>query len=633
MDRRTTTSELPSWRRYPIGVELGPDGSAHARVWAPGRETVELVVDGDGPWRAGASSLGREETGYFSGPLNGVSDGTRYRFRLDGRDAFPDPASRYQPEGPHGPSQVVDAGRYAWSDDAWRGVDIAHQVMYELHVGTFTPAGTFRGVIERLSDLGDLGVTVLELMPVADFPGRFGWGYDGVNLYAPSRLYGTPDDLRALVDAAHGAALGVILDVVYNHLGPDGNYLKQFSPRYFSSTTTEWGEALNFDEDDSEHVREYFLTNAQYWIDEFHFDGLRLDATQQIFDRSDPHILAEVGERVRQAARSRDTIVVAENEPQRAAIVRPRACGGCGLDALWNDDFHHSARVAATGRGEAYYSGYRGVAQEFVSAAKHGFLYQGQWYAWQHNGRGTPSFDLAPAAFVHYLQNHDQVANGSGERIHALTSAGKLRALTVLLLLMPQTPLLFQGQEFAASAPFLYFADHNPELSTLIRRGRATFLAQFPSLATAEGAASLDDPSDPGTFVRCTLDWSERRANEKMVALHRDLLALRRDDPVFRAQQRRSVDGAVFDEQSFVLRFFGASGDDRLVVVNLGPRRHADPFAEPLVASPAPSGTGWQVVFSSEDPRYGGWGTPPVCTIDDGWWLPAEAAAVLAPAR
>jgi len=501
--------------------------------------------------------------------------------------------------------------------------------MYEMHVGTFSEAGTYLGVIEHLPDLVDVGVTVIELMPLADFPGRFGWGYDGVNLYAPSRLYGTPDDLRALVDAAHAMELAVILDVVYNHLGPDGNYLKAFSPSYFGSQATEWGDSLNFDEGDSEHVREYFLANAQYWIEEFHLDGLRLDATQQIFDSSKPDIVTEIGERVRRAAQGRRTIVVAENEPQRADLARPRKAGGCGLDGLWNDDFHHAARVAATGRGEAYYSGYRGVAQEFVSTAKYGYLYQGEWYAWQHQGRGRPAFDIPPAAFVNYLQNHDQVANGSGARLHQMTSPGRMRALTALLLLLPQTPLLFQGQEFAASTPFLYFADHNDELCALVREGRAKFLSQFPSLAAAAIAGAIDDPGDPNTFVRCKLDWTERATNHQAVALHRDLLTLRREDAVFRAQRHRGLDGAVFGDHTFVLRYFGEAGDDRLVFVNLGPRVHVDPFPEPLTAPSAEAHRGWRVVFSTDDPRYGGWGTPPVNTTDDGWWMPAECTVVL----
>jgi len=527
---------------------------------------------------------------------------------------------------------VVDPASFAWTDGHWPGVSIEGQVLYELHIGTFTPAGTFRAAIERLPALAELGATVLEVMPVADFAGRFGWGYDGVNEFAPSRLYGTPDDFRALVNAAHALGLGVVIDVVYNHLGPDGNYLPKFSSSYFSKKPTEWGEAINFDGERSGPVREFFVTNARYWIEEFHLDGLRLDATQQIFDDSTPHILAEVVDAVRAGAGSRRAIVIGENEPQLARLARPRQDDGYGLDALWNDDFHHSAIVAATGRSEAYYSGYRGTPQELLSAVKYGFLYQGEWYRWQHRGRGTLAFDLAPARFIAFTQNHDQVANSSvGARLHQDTSPGRFRALTMLLLLAPHTPLLFQGQEFAASSPFCFFADHQPELAKLVRGGRAKFLAQFNSVASAEGTARLPDPGAVSTFTRCKLDWSERDRNGHVVALHRDLLKLRREDPVLRAQTPRGVDGAVLNESAFVVRYFGqTSADDRLLLVNLGPRAHLDPVAEPLLAPPC-RGRHWAVAFSTESPAYAGWGTPPIDTVDDGWWVPAECAVFLRP--
>ena len=626
-----STAEPHTVRRFPIGVEIldrTPDAAiVHARVWAPNCRSVELVITDD-PGCSPDSPLAPEGNGYFSGFVANVGAGTRYRFRLDGGAAYPDPASRYQPEGPHGPSMIIDPAAFAWTDAGWPGVSIEGQVVYELHIGTFTAAGTFRAAIEKLPLLAELGITVLELMPVADFAGRFGWGYDGVNEFAPSRLYGTPDDLRALVDAAHGLGLGVILDVVYNHLGPDGNYLTSFSSSYFSKLPTEWGDAINFDGDASGPVREYFISNARYWIEEFHLDGLRLDATQQIFDETTPHIVAEIVEGVRAAAGARRAIVLAENEPQLARLARPRARGGDGLDALWNDDFHHSAMVAATGRSEAYYSGYRGTPQELVSAVKYGFLYQGEWYRWQNHGRGTPAFDLAPAQFVVFLQNHDQIANSSaGERLHQVTSPGRYRALTALLLLAPQTPMLFQGQEFASSRPFLFFADHHPDLARLVRAGRAKFLSQFPSIATPASRERLADPSAPSTCTRCTLDWSERERNAPVLALHRDLLRLRREDPALHAQTRRGVDGAVLNDRAFVLRFFGPDGDDRLLVVNLGRRVHLDPMAEPLIA-PRRRGTHWVTVLSTDAPAYGGWGAPDVDTID-GWWLPAECAVLL----
>ena len=321
-------------------------------------------------------------------------------------------------------------------------------------------------------------------MPVADFPGRFGWGYDGVNLFAPTRLYGRPDDFRQFVDQAHANGLAVILDVVYNHIGPDGNYLAAFSDAYFTDRyLNEWGEAINFDGPDAGPSREFFIANAGYWIDEYHLDGLRLDATQQMFDSSPTHILTEIGQRVREMARGRATIISSENEPQETKIVRPVEQGGYGLDALWNDDFHHSAMVALTGRNEAYYTDYHGTPQELISAVKYGYLYQGQHYSWQKQRRGTPALDLAPSVFVSFIQNHDQVANTArGERVHTQTSPGRYRAMTALMLLAPATPMLFQGQEIAASAPFLYFCDHDPELASMVKAGRTEFLRQFPSI-------------------------------------------------------------------------------------------------------------------------------------------------------
>jgi maltooligosyltrehalose trehalohydrolase len=634
----TTESLAPSIsRRYPVGVEVvrhsdgdGEAVGAHVRVWAPNARVVELIGEADQSGGAAPTCvpLSSESNGYHSAFVAGLSGGARYRFRLDGGGAFPDPASRWQPDGPHGPSMVIDHSTYEWGDSEWPGVRIEGQVIYELHVGTFTRDGTFRAAIARLPDLVDLGVTVIELMPVADFSGRFGWGYDGVDLYAPSRLYGAPDDLRAFVDAAHRMELAVILDVVYNHLGPDGNYLPKYSSRYFNERPTEWGASINFDGAGAAPVREYFITNARYWIHEFHFDGLRLDATQQIFDESTPNILTEIGAAVRDAAQPRSAILVAENEPQRASLVRPVAAGGSALDALWNDDFHHSARVAASGRSEAYFSGYRGTAQELVAAAKYGYLYQGQWYAWQRMRRGQPALDLPPTAFVNFIQNHDQVANSAaGRRIHQETSPGRWRALTALLLLLPQTPMLFQGQEFAASSPFLYFADHAGELARMVRDGRANFIAQFPSLAALPLDDRAPDPSDPLTFARCKLDWSERSRNAGAVALHRDLLALRRDDPVLRTPRPRRVDGAVLNDHAFALRYFGGEHGDRLLVVNLDGRLHADPLAESLVAPP--HGASWRTAFSTENAAYGGWGTPPIDTADDGWWIPAECAALL----
>jgi maltooligosyltrehalose trehalohydrolase len=572
-----------------------------------------------------------EADGYFSGILPQARAGTLYRYSLDGSEThYPDPASRFQPEGPHGPSQVIDPGAFLWTDAAWQGVRLEGQILYEMHIGTFTQEGTWTAAARELAELAALGTTMLELMPVADFPGRFGWGYDGVNLFAPTRLYGTPDDFRRFVDSAHAAGLGIILDVVYNHLGPDGNYLKCFADAYFTDRyTTDWGEALNFDGDNATAVREYFLANASYWIDEFHLDGLRLDATQNIYDMSSEHILAALSQCVRTAARGRSPLLIAENEPQDVRLVQSREQGGYGLDALWNDDFHHSAMVVLSGHNEAYYTDHRGTPQEFISAMKWGYLYQGQWYRWQQQPRGTPAFGLKPATFVTFIQNHDQIANSARAlRCHALSSPGRYRAMTALFLLGPGTPMLFQGQEFAASSPFFFFADHDQELAALVHKGRQEFMRQFRSVAMPQGQALLPDPADPATFARSKLDLSERQHHAEVYALHRDLLRLRHEDAVFRQQRIGGIDGAVLGQEAFVLRFFGDNGHDRLVLVNFGADLSLTPVPEPLLAPPLHMQ--WHLLWSSEHPRYGGGGIAPLHT-DENWQLPGHATIVLLP--
>jgi maltooligosyltrehalose trehalohydrolase len=623
-------------RRFPIGaeVQLQPGGGVHFRIWAPASPTAAIefsVAHGHG---GGAGSdvrlpLVPEDEGYFSGFCAEARPGQRYKIRLaDG--LFPDPASRFQPEGPHGPSEIVDPNAFAWTDHAWSGRPPNERIGYELHLGTFTPEGTWNAARAQLDELARLGVTFLEIMPLAEFPGRFGWGYDGVDLFAPSHLYGTPDDVRRFIDRAHALRLMVLLDVVYNHFGPDGNYLAHFSRDYGSRNyACEWGEALNFDGENSGPVREFFISNARYWIEEFHFDGLRFDATQQIFDRSPSPILRDISRTVRAANPGRALYLVGENEAQHARLARPESAGGAGLDALWNDDFHHAAMVAATGRTEAYYLDYRGTAQELVSAVKRGFLYQGQWYRWQEQRRGQPTFDLAPENFVIFLQNHDQVANAlHGHRLHRLAGPAHCRALTALLLLAPSTPMLFQGQEFAASAPFLFFADHHPELARDVRAGRLKFLQQFRSIASEEAKGVPPDPAQERTFTRCKLDFAERERHAEVYRLHTDLIRLRREDPVF--SRPGEIDGAVLSDRAFVLRYFSASAGDRLLLVNLGPELHYHPAPEPLLAPL--ENQAWRTLWSSESPQYDGYGTPALET-SAGWILPAASTVVLQPDR
>jgi len=595
-------------------------------VWAPKRRRVEVEVN------SSHIELEQAEPGYYSGLVSELGAGGRYRLRLDGDKSFPDPASRYQPDGPHGASQVIDPAQFRWTDGAWNGIAPARHVFYELHIGTFTPSGTYAAAAERLHELADVGVTVVEIMPLAEFTGGFGWGYDGVDWFAPFHVYGSCDDLRALVNRAHEIGLGVILDVVYNHFGPEGNYVREFSDAYFNSRhRTDWGDAINYDGEGSAGVREFVLSNVRHWIDEYHLDGLRLDATHAMYDDSPRHILQEIGTTARAAAGKRSVIISAESEPQDARIVRPQERQGYGLDFIWCDDFHHLALVAATGTRGAYYTDYGGSPQEFVSAVKRGPLYQGQFYAWQKQRRGAPAFDVARWRMVFCLENHDQVANSrDGRRLHLLTSPGRYRALTTLLLLAPETPLLFQGEEFGASAPFMYFADHDGELRGLVQKGRLEFLRQFISMAN-DDLHDVADPGDRATFERSRLDWSERERNTTHVALHRDLIALRRRDPVLAAPERE-IDGAVIGPHGFILRFFGDDGDDRLLVVNLGADLPLAIAPEPLLAPPPPTERGWTRLWHSEDPRYGGRGAAPIESEVGTWRIPAESATLLAAA-
>lgn len=617
-------------RRFAVGAEPHGTRGTHFRVWAPHRRYLDVVerhIDGE---RAGPGhGLERDGAGYFSGWVPELRAGQLYGFRLDDEDTLcPDPASRFQPLGPHGPSQIVDGTTFRWQALSFAGARPSGQVLYEMHVGTFTPEGTYVAAARELAELARIGVTTVELMPVAEFPGRFGWGYDGVALWSPTHLYGSPDDLRRFIDRAHQLGLAVILDVVYNHLGPDGNYLDAFSPEYFTDRySNEWGKALNFDGDNSRPVREFFTENARYWIEEFRFDGLRLDATQNIIDHSPRHVIADITEAARAAAQAQNKrpFLCAENEPQDARTAQPAARGGHGCDALWNDDFHHTARVALGGRREAYYHDYLGSPQELISALKWGYLYQGQHYYWQQKARGASALELDARRFITYLQNHDQIANSPmGTRIQALTSPALLRALTTLWLLSPPTPMLFQGQEFGASCPFLYFADNTPELAPVVHAGRRDFLRQFPSMASADGRERIDDPAALATFERCKLDFSEREKHAPLYALHTDLLALRHDDEAFAAQQAATLHGALLGPRAFLLRFFHPSGH-RLIAVNLGDDLVLDPAPEPLLVPRADRR--WQLLLDSDHPKYGGKGYAEP-EREGAWQLTAQSASV-----
>ena len=516
VDERNTTVEPK--RRYPIGAELIGANQTHFRVWAPKAHDVDLVLEESADQNAKRSfqSLEREGGGYFSGKAN-VGAGSLYRFRVNKAEHFhPDPASRFQPYGPHGSSCIVDPAQFKWTDSDWRGVKMKGQIIYEMHVGTFTKEGTWRAATEQLAELARIGITVVEMMPIADFPGNFGWGYDGVDLFAPSHLYGTPDDLRQFIDHAHSLGLGVILDVVYNHFGPDGNYLAIYSGDYLiRENETDWGDSINFDGPNSARSGNFSSpTAATGSTNSISMAFVSTPPTRFMISRTNTSS-AQLDAPRAKPPRRRSIVLIAENERQVTKLIRPRSEGGDDLDAVWNDDFHHSAAVALTGRREAYYTDYLGTPQEFISAAKYGYLFQGQPYFWQEAPRGTPTFGSPPHAFVAFIENHDQVSNtATGERLRFQSSPGRYRAMTALLLLGPWTPLLFQGEEFGASTPFVFFTDvGDGPMREAIRKGRFAFLAQFPSLATKEVQERLPVPSDPTSFVSCKLDFSERQKN------------------------------------------------------------------------------------------------------------------------
>ncbi len=633
IEPRHVTSMSHQKRRYPIGAELIGADQTHFRVWAPKAQQVDVVLQENAAKDAGQTfyALAPENDGYFSGSANAGADAC-YRFRVNDR-LYPDPASRFQPDGPHGSSCIVDPARFRWTDSDWSGITLKGQIIYEMHIGTFTKEGTWRAAAQQLEELARIGITAIEMMPVADFPGRFGWGYDGVDLFAPSHLYGAPDDLRNFIDRAHSLGLGVILDVVYNHFGPEGNYLGAFSDDYLTrGNENEWGDAVNFDGRNSEPVREFFITNGRYWIEEFHFDGFRFDALHAIRDQSSEYIIGAVGRAARKAAGARSIILIAENDRQEARMVRPGDQGGDDLDGMWNDDFHHSAVVALTRRKEAYYDDYRGTPQEFISAAKYGFLYQGQALSWRKALRGSPTVGISPEAFVCFIENHDQIANtGPGERVRFQTSPARYRAMTALLLLGPWTPLLFQGEEFGASSPFIFFADiGDVSVRNAIRKGRAEWLAPFLSLSEEDARKALPAPDDPEVFAHCKLDFSEREKNRQLYDLHIDLLKLRREDSRFRQQIPGGIDGAALGTASFVLRYFSKEDDDRLLLVNFGERQVLHPASEPLLAPP--SDCTWEILWTSESPCYGEAVVAPIASKEQ-WILPAESTIALRPPR
>lgn len=614
-------ADREAWR-LPPGANV-VDGGVEFRVWAPASRCVDVLVYG--PDAEAVHPLQAETDGWFRGVVAGVGAGARYRYRLDGADAYPDPASRSQPDGVHGASEVVDPSAFRWTDGGWRGLPLEDLVLYEVHVGTATQAGTFDALIERLDDLAALGVTAVEPLPIAEFPGTRNWGYDGVYLYAPAAAYGGPQAFRRFVDAAHARGLAVVLDVVYNHLGPEGNYLHAVTGgRYFTDRyCTPWGDAIDYA---NPAVREFAVQNAIHWAREYHVDGLRLDATHAILDDSPRHLLREMRERVRAALPAdRHFVMIAEDERNDERVVLSQ---GYGLDGVWADDLHHQLRRHLAGDHEAYYADYTGSIGDIVRTLRQGWFYEGQTSANHGAPRGTPAAGLPPTAFVHCIQNHDQVGNRAlGDRLTETIGLPAYRAASALLLLSPYTPLLWMGQEWAASTPFRYFTDHPPELGRLVTEGRRREFGKFSAFADPAVRGRIPDPQALATFTRSKLKWDER---ERMpyagvLALYGELLRLRRAHPALRRRDRGGFAVAALGEHALSLRRVAEAGPALLLIVSF-----RGPLSIDLPGRDETAGR-WALLLSTEEARFGGEGQGWMATLspDGRLSLPGPGAVLL----
>ena len=572
------------------------EGGVRYRTWAAGKKSVEVIIYDALDAVARRLPLAAEEDGYFSATDASGRAGDHYKYRFEERE-WPDPASRYNPKGVHGAAQVIDPHDYIWSDGGWSCPPLAELIIYELHLGAFTPDGTFRGAIERLDDLVQLGVTAIEIMPLADFPGARNWGYDGVLLYAPARAYGEPNDFRALVDAAHQRGLAVILDVVYNHLGPDGNYLGSYSPEYFNPAhKTPWGDAFNFERGP---VRKFFAENPPYWRREFHVDGFRLDATHAIVDTSEKHFLTEVAEQVH----SLGGFVTIEDERNEPKLIRSVARGGFGVDACWADDFHHIIRVMLTGVTDGYYRSYAGTVDELEETLRDGWLLHGEERKRKGSTEAAECAELAPEQFVFCISNHDQIGNEAfGRRLNQLVSPASYRAASALLCLVPYTPLLFMGQEWGAGTPFQFFTDHEPDLGRRVTEGRREEFSDFSLFRDPAARRKIPDPQAEETFLASKLRWEERKTgpHRGILRLYMELLRLRRSLGPLREHSRRDWE-ILFSKDGIVRVLFGKSDAAQVLVLADLIGGHDCEFVE---------NEEWPLLLSTNERRFGGEADP-----------------------
>lgn len=580
-----------------IGAVVKKDGRCLFRVWAPLRKDVSLRLLSPAARRL---AMHRDEQGYWEVLADGVTPGTQYQFELDRGLLRPDPASRSQPEGVHGASATVDHAAFFWQDGAWKGLSPAEMIMYELHIGAFTPEGTFDAAALRLGDLRELGVNAIEIMPVAQFPGERNWGYDGVYPFAVQNSYGGPDGLKRFVAACHGRGIAVILDVVYNHLGPEGNYLQDFGPYFTDRYRTPWGSAVNFDDAYSDGVRNFFIRNALHWFGDYHIDALRLDAIHGMTDMSATPFLRELAGAVRtfSAVSGREFYLIAESDLNDPKVVRPNGQGGFGLHAQWNDDFHHAVHTLLTGERDGYYADF-GLPDQLETAYREGFIYSGQYSAYRKRRHGASSADIARQKFVVFSQNHDQVGNRMlGERLSSLVSFEALKLAAGLVILSPNIPLLFMGEEYGEESPFLYFVDHaDPGLIEAVREGRKREFGSF----SWKGAPP--DPASPETYLRTKLHWGRRTEGQHaaLLAYYSTVIALRRSHPLFSADAVRQI-GVRRLPAAEVIALSILKGDLQVAWLAHFGREDA------RIACPFPEGS-WRRLIDSGDTVWAGPGT------------------------
>jgi maltooligosyltrehalose trehalohydrolase len=603
---------------FRLGATYLGEGRCHFLVWAPAAAKVEVHVVGPSERTL---VMEPQDRGYHEVLAEGMAPGNRYFYRLDGGNERPDPASRYQPEGVHGPSEVVDLN-FQWGDAGWMGLELANYILYELHVGTYTEGGTFEAVIPHLDGLCELGVSAVELMPVAQFPGERNWGYDGAYPFAVQNSYGGPAGLKALVEACHARGLAVVLDVVYNHLGPEGNYLAQFGPYFTDAYRTPWGQAINFDGPESDEVRRFFIENALYWTKDFHIDALRLDAIHAIVDPSARPILEELGAAVHRQARQlkRRICVIAESDRNDSRIIRRRAAGGYGLDAQWSDDFHHALHTLLTPERNGYYSDF-GDVEQLARAYREGFVYSGQYSNYRKRSHGNSSRGLPSERFVVFAQNHDQVGNRMmGERLSNLVSFEAQKMAAGALLLSPFTPLLFMGEEYGEIAPFTYFVSHSdPGLIEAVRKGRQEEFSAF------EWAGQIPDPQSAETFQGCKLNHALKSEGDHRALYNfvRELIRLRRELPAFSRNGRDETEAIAFEREKLLWVRRWRRDDQAVMIVNLGSQPATAVFPFPKAC--------FRKILDSADPRWNGRGSlcPDLLEADGNASLSIAASSVV----